>query len=485
MNNGKVIFIVHDVYQEDNVFPIGIGYLAAVLKKYGAGIKICCQDLFHYTNEEMATKFLKNEEYDLIGIGFMAARFKETIVDLCKTVNKYKKNAKLILGGHGPSSIPEYMLKTTKADLVAIGEAEETIVEVLDAILNNRDFKEIKGIVYRDGNDIHVNERRPPIKDLDSIPFPAWNLFPMEIYTTNMKYMRQDADEKLFQIITSRGCVNKCTFCYRMEKGIRFRSMKNVIDEIKSLKEKYGVTYFVMQDELFVASFKRLREFTDALKKEKIKIKYYCGGIRANTVTEEMLSLLEDSGCCYINVGFESVTQKSLDELKKKITVEDNFRAAELIKKFDIAIGINFIWGIWSDNKQTLRDTVDFIKKYNTYDELRTIRPITPYPGCELYYDAISKGLLSGPDDFFEKFRNSDLITVNLTEIPDDKFYKMLFEANKDLILDHYKNNNKDMDEANEMINNFYNLYFKGFVKFRGARHLAREDNIDIEQTPV
>jgi anaerobic magnesium-protoporphyrin IX monomethyl ester cyclase len=475
MKKGKVLFIIHDVYQEDNEFPIGVGYLASMLQNYGAEVSICCQDLYHYSNEELADKFLKNQEYDLIGMGFMAARFEETIVDLCSTVNRYKKKAKVILGGHGPSPIPEYILRRTKADLVAIGEAEETIVEVLDSIVKNRGFRDIKGIAYRDSEGIHINEARPPVKEIDTIPFPAWDLFPMDIYTTNMQYMRQDKNEKAFQIVTSRGCVNQCTFCYRMHKGIRFRSIQNVIEEIKTLKEKYGVTYFVMQDELFVASIKRLKEFTDALNKEQLTIKYFCGGIRANTINEEMLQLLKDSGCCYINVGFESVNQNILDELKKRTTVEDNYKAAELIKKYDIAIGINFIWGSWNDDEQTLQDSVDFIKKYNTYDEVRTIRPITPYPGCEMYYDAIAEGLLSGPEDFFEKFSNSDLITVNFTNLSHDKFYDLLYNANKELILDHYKERDEERNKAHQMIDNFYNLYFKGFTKFRGARHFDKK----------
>jgi radical SAM superfamily enzyme YgiQ (UPF0313 family) len=260
-----------------------------------------------------------------------------------------------------------------------------------------------------------------------------------------------------------------------MEKGIRFRSIPKVIEEIKHLNKTYGVTYFAMQDELFVASVKRLREFTDALEKEHLKIKYFCGGIRADTVTEEMIQLLKQTGCCYINVGFESVTQQCLIEMNKRTTPEDNIRTAKLVNKYDIPIGINFIWGIWSDTAETLRASVDFIKQFNTYDELRTIRPITPYPGCELYYQAIEKGLLTGPEDFFNKFTNSDLLTVNFTKLSNDEFYRVLFEANKELILDHYRHTDGDREEAEQRINDFYNLYFKGFIKFRGPRHFAKK----------
>src|SRR4030043_923529 len=149
MREGKVLLIVHDIYQEDNYLPLGYAYMAAVLKKEGFNVGICCQDVFHYSNEELANLFLKNEDYDLIGVGFLAARFKETVLGLCETLNKYKKGALLVLGGQGPSAIPEYVLEKTGADIVAIGEAEETIIELLKCKLNKGSISQIKGIAYR------------------------------------------------------------------------------------------------------------------------------------------------------------------------------------------------------------------------------------------------------------------------------------------------------------------------------------------------
>ncbi|MCK5232188.1 MAG: B12-binding domain-containing radical SAM protein, partial [Desulfobulbaceae bacterium] len=332
---GKVLFIIHDVYQEDNQFPLGVGYLAAVLRQYGAEVTVCCQDVYHYSNEKLAEKYLKEEEYDLIGIGFLAARFKETVVGLCETVNEYKKGAKIIFGGHGPSSEPEYILENSRGDLVAIGEAEKTVVDVLDAILNGRDFRNVQGIAYKDENGkVHVNERRKPTMKLDSIPFPAWDLFPMDIYTSNLQYHLQRDDEKALQIVAGRGCVNRCTFCYRMEKGVRFRSIDNVLQEMKKLYDDYGVTYFAIQDEIFIASMGRLRDFVEGLKRHGLlhKIKYNIdAGIRADIATDGLATLLKESGCCYVNVGFESVTQECLDDFKKNTTVTDNLTTATLM----------------------------------------------------------------------------------------------------------------------------------------------------------
>lgn len=473
-SNGKVLFIVHDVYQEDNHFPLGYAYMGAMLKRKGYHVEVCCQDVFHYTNEELAEKFLKNQHYDLIGVGFMAARFEETVLGLCETINKNKKDAWLVLGGPGASAIPEYVLKKTGADVAAVGEAEQTIVELLKCKIEGGDRSTVKGIAYRIGNEVIVNERRPVITDLDSIPFPDWSLFPMDKYTTCFKPFRATKKDKALGILTSRGCINRCSFCYRMEKGIRIRSIDNVIGEMVRLNSDYDVSYFYMNDELFVFSKKRVFEFKEALKRAKLKIRYSCSA-RVDVFDREIVNALKESGCVFVNFGMESSDQKVLDLMNKNTIVEENIKAAEITNSAGVGLGLNFIWGNKGDTEESLKNNVKLIKKYNLYDQLRTTRPVTPYPGSDLYYDAIEQGLLSGPEDFFKKFKNSDLSTVNFTDIPNDLFYKMLFEANKDLVIDHYMHTTKNMEEANRIIHDFYNLYFKGQTKFRGARHYERD----------
>ena len=114
------------------------------------------------------------------------------------------------------------------------------------------------------------------------------------------------------------------------------------------------------------------------------------------------------------------------------------------------------------------------LEKYNTYEQIRTLRPPTPYPGSPLYYDAIEMGLLKDPEDFLEKAKNSDLMTVNFTDIPEDQLYRLLFEANKELIIDHFEHTTGDMAEAKRLIDAFYDLYFQRGYDFRGARHYER-----------
>lgn len=164
--------------------------------------------------------------------------------------------------------------------------------------------------------------------------------------------------------------------------------------------------------------------------------------------------------------------------MNKNTTVEQNIRALELVKKCGgIGMGLNFIWNNFGDTEETLKKNVELIKKYNTYYQCRTIRPATPYPGSDLYYKLIEMGKLKGPQDFFEKFKNSDLIFINLMDMPDEKAYELLLEANTELIMDHYKHTGGDMLLAENLIQQFADLYSGKITKFRGARHIDKKDN--------
>jgi anaerobic magnesium-protoporphyrin IX monomethyl ester cyclase len=471
---GKVLFIVHDVYQNDNEFPLGIGYLAAVLKKHGVEVEVACQDIFHWSNEELADLYLKNNSYDLIGFGFLSARFRETVLGLCGTVNKYKKDAWLVLGGHGTTPIADYVLEKTQADIATLGEAEETIVELFDCKVNGGDLSKVKGIAYRTNEGVFINNRRKPVVNLDSIPFPEWSLFPMERYINSLEGFGSGKNRRRIAMLSSRGCINRCNFCYRMEDGIRFRSVDNVIEEIKTLGDRYGVTYFTFFDELFCFPKKKTINFCERVKKENLDIQFDCNA-RVDIFDRETAAALKEAGCVFLNFGFESSDQKVLDLMKKNTTVEENIAAAEIARDAGIGMGLNFLWGNKGDTKDSLQSNIKLIKRFNQYDQLRTMHPPIPFPGSELYCESIERGLLGGPEDFFNKFKNSDLLTVNFTDLPDEEFYKLLFDANKELILDHYTHIKGDMNEANRMIESFYDLYFRGKTKFRGARHYEKK----------
>ena len=466
---GRCLFIIHDLYQSDIYFPLGVGYLSAVLQQAGAEVGIYDMAAHHFTNEELAL-FLDERDYDLIGVSFLASRYKETVEPLLRVIGDHKKDAWLIVGGHGPSSCSEFILRTTPTDVVAIGEAEETIVELLDSKVNSGDRYNIEGIAYKTIGANIINERRPPPQDLDAIPYPAWELFDMDVYTKCLKYSTMELQDRTFSILTSRGCVGKCSFCFRLEKGLRLRNVKNVVKEMEML-QRYGVTFFNLADEYFATSIKGLNEFKDELEQRCIEIKFQTN-VRVDQVNRDVAELLKDIGCTFLNIGFESMDQHVLDLMNKGTTVEQNESAAKIVQRAGIGLGLNLIWGCPGDTADSLKKNVAFIKKWNTYDQLRTIRPVTSYPGTPLYYQAIEQRLLSGPEDFFNQFKNSDLITINFTDLPINEMYPLLFNANKELIIDHCNHTKMSLEDAKSLIQEYRELYFVDHnYKFRGSRH--------------
>jgi len=381
----------------------------------------------------------------------------------------------LVLGGHGPSPIAKYVLRKTNVDIITIGEAEKSIVEIVKEKINRTcNLRSINGIAWRNNEEIFINNREDPISVLDDIPFPLWDCFPIDKYKKNVKIFEQPEQEYSLAAISTRGCINRCNFCYRMEDSIRLRSVNNFVLELKELNDRYQINNFIFSDEMFVLNKKRLIEFEKELNKNNLDIHFSCDA-RVDKIDNEIVTILKRCGCVFVNFGLESTDDRVLKLMNKNTTLEMNKRAVELILSVGgIGMGLNFLWGNIGDTEKSLFENVKFLNKYNTYKQIRTIRPPTPYPGSELYYIAIRNGLLNGAEDFFNKFKNSDLYMVNFTDIPIKRYYELLFEANKELILDHYANTSNDMKSANDLIKQFENLYFNGNIEFRGARTRLR-----------
>ena len=467
---GKVLFIIHDLYQDDIHLPLGPAYLAAVLRQAGAEVEIYDMQAYHYTNQQLA-EHLDNNEYQMICVGFLAARYVNTIHPLLKVIGDHKKSSLLIVGGHGPSPIPSFILEDNPAvDVICIGEAEGTIVD----LYHNLSLNIIPGIAYRYFDCIIINPRRKPVQDLDSIPFPAWDMFPIEIYSKALHLWGQEKEDRCIGFLSSRGCVGQCSFCHRLEgHGVRFRSAKNIVDEMEMLWNKYNINGYFLYDEMFVASYNRLLRIKQELEDRCLQIKFSANA-RVDNLNREKMALLKEIGCTFLNFGVESSSQSVLDLMNKQTSVEQNIKAIELAKEFDIYTGINMLWNCPGDTEKTLIDNVDFLKTYTDYSQLRTVRFLTPYPGSPIYYQSIIEGKLKGPADFFELFTNSDLITVNYMSMPDNKAYKLLFEANSELIHDYQQHTDMSFAEAVDLIESFRRLYFEGDTSFKGARHYEK-----------
>ena len=458
----RILLVAYDNDAYVSYFPQGIAYIAAALRQAGHRVEIYNQDVYHWPESHL-TALLDRERYDVIGLGACGGYYQyRKVLAISAAINKSKQRPFFVLGGHLVSPEPEYFLKKTGADVIVLGEGEETIVDLFSYHFTHREqLGLISGIAYQSLG-ATVSGNRELIKDIDTIPYPAYGLFPIDHYAM-LRNPHIRNGERCMPVLSGRGCTFNCNFCYRMDKGFRPRSAEGIIEEIRMLQKDYAISYVEFSDELLMSSPARTIALNEAFIKAGLNIRYCCNG-RLNFATPEVLKVMKRAGCVFINYGVESLDNKMLEIMNKNLTVTQIIAGVENTLAMGISPGLNIIFGNIGETKEMLKKDVEFLLKYDDQAQLRTIRPVTPYPGSPLYYYAIEKGLLKGIEDFYEnKHTNSDLLTVNFTDMSDEEFYRALLEANL-ILIHHYYNKkcNKTMIEASDLYQN-KNVNFRGF----------------------
>ena len=459
----KILLVVYDNDSYISVFPLGLAYLASVCRNAGHEVKIYNQDVYHWTESHLFD-LLNKERFDVIGVGVIGGYYQyRRLLKISEAINQSKNRPFYIIGGHGPSPEPEYFLKKTQADAAVIGEGEITIIELLEALERKKELSSVHGIAFLANGKCIQTTRRTPIPDIDNIPFPAWDLFPMDHYAL-LRAAHIKNSERCMLVLSGRGCAFGCNFCYRMDEGHRPRSSESIIEEIQILQKDYAISYIEFQDELLMNSVRRTIELCESFIKSKLKFKWFCNG-RLNYAKSEVLKVMKEAGCAFINYGIESLDEKALRAMKKGLAVKQIISGIENTLAAGISPGYNIIFGNIGETAESLRLGVEFLLKYDDHAQMRTIRPVTPYPGSPLYYYAIQKGLLKDCEDFYEnKHINSDLLSVNFTNLSDDEFHKLLYGANKKLMENYYS------FQLKKALENAQKLYLEKDTSFRGFR---------------
>jgi radical SAM superfamily enzyme YgiQ (UPF0313 family) len=246
-----------------------------------------------------------------------------------------------------------------------------------------------------------------------------------------------------------------------MDEGFRKRAIPAVIEEVKFLRKRYRITYLDFADELTTVSDARTTELCEQL--IPLNMKWMCNG-RLNLVNPAILKLMKRAGCQFINYGIESMDDEVLRLMDKKQTTEQIYKGIEATLAEGISPGFNIIMGHIGDTPETIKKGLEFILKYDDGAQRRTMLPVTPFPGSQLFQEAINRGLLKDTEDFYEKHKNSDLQTVNFTNIPDDEFNMLMYDCNKALLNNYYTK------QLASVLRQAEDLYIKQNISFRGFR---------------
>lgn len=462
----KILMVAYDNDSYITWFPQGLAYLASAARNVGHEVTIYQQDIFHWPDSHL-TEYLDNNDFDVVEVSVIGGYYQyHKLMSLSTAINSSKKREKFkyTIGGHGPAAAPEYFLRKTNANVVGIGEGEVTFVELMDAFAGKRTLESVDGIAYIDSEGKYIRTKvRKLIENIDEIAWPAYDLFDMTYYSL-LRLPNIKNSERCMPVLSGRGCIFQCNFCYRLDKGFRPRSAKSIIEEVEFLKKEYNIKYIAFSDELLMSSRERTLELCQAFIDADLNVKWDCNG-RLNFADVDVLSKMKEAGCVFINYGIESLDNDTLKVMHKGLTRDMIIRGVENTLKVGISPGLNIIYGNINEPLSAIDDAVEFLLKYDDHAQMRTIRPVTPYPGSELFDYAVENGLLKDVEDFYEnKHLNSDLLSVNFTQYTDDEIYNALYNANMKLI----KKYQEIQSETSARI--CADLYLNRNASFRGFR---------------
>lgn len=353
----KVLLVYPNFRDREAYPPLGIAYLASVLKKNN--IEFAILDTTFTQNWKDFRKEVKKQHPTIVGFSYPSSYAVHALRGATIVKSLFPKT-KVVMGGPHPTIFPEETVLNGNIDFVVIGEGEVTFIELIRALERKSELKDIKGICYKENEKASVIESRDYIKDLNSLPFPAWQSFP-----TLPQYFRYSGSG--ISLMGSRGCPFRCSFCQpTLQKifgsKVRFRSSESVIEEIKYLKS-LGIKKLVFQDDILTLRKVWIEKLCDLMIEEAVNTTWFCNS-RVEIITAELLEKMKNAGLGKVALGVESGSQRILDEvLQKGIKISDTINAFRLCREAKIKTTAFTMLGSPTESCKELNETIALIKK--------------------------------------------------------------------------------------------------------------------------
>lgn len=412
--------------------PMGLAYIAANLLKNNLEASIIDAYAKNF-NIEKTFEAVKEYSPGLVGINVLtpAAPIAHRLAALIK---KYNNKIIVVFGGSHSALMPNETLSDKNVDIVVRAEGEFTLLEIARS-LNSADFSRIKNISYRRGGEVIHNPDGEYITNLDTLPFPAWKLLDLKLYNPPPHW---DIKNPSLPIMASRGCPYRCTYCSlkTMGRGYRMRSPENIADEIEWLVNDFKIKQVMFMD----AAFPLNRKWGFAVCEEIIKrglnnkVVWLCE-TRVNHVDLELLKKMKQAGCRRVAFGVESGNQELLNNIKKGFKLNQVREGFELAKKAKLETIAYFMLGLPGETPEKSAETIKFAKELDA--DYVKFNLTVPYPGTEMYDQAVKEGTLKSLDwELFTSF--SSMTEFDPVYVPSGLTKDILMNTQKKAIREYY-----------------------------------------------
>lgn len=487
--------------------PFGSMAIIQSLRKIGENAKFYNIDYFRYSHEEIEAYF-KEHQYDVVGISAVVSTAYAYTKYLAKLIRAVSPHTKIIVGGNLAASA-EILLRKSEIDFCVTGDGEIIIRNLIRALykksIDYEELSQIKGICYLDENGEFCFTGYGEKPSSEEIEFPDYDILEADgslLYFISDKVAERfygyegviEPGKTMAQVTMAKGCVARCTFCHRWEKGFRVLPTDGVIRHIRDLIARYNVGFLVIADENFGADRKAAWEM--AVRLGELGLKWLVSGVRTNTVTKESLQHWKDNGCVSVYYGIESGSQKMLDVMEKKTTVQTNINALKWTGEVGINTIIQLVLGLPGENQKTIDETIDFLKivspwikqwKGKIASEAISINYAQALPGTPLYESARQRGLIGldvdTEEEYLIKISDTDAYKedhfINNTGLPMLQVLMWRPQILAHLDLHHYKEHVKEIGggDVEHTLWHVLSYYFR-VVGYRLYRRFTRRQRI-------
>jgi radical SAM superfamily enzyme YgiQ (UPF0313 family) len=372
---------------EMHVPPIGLMYLASSIRAALPGVEVrIVESSLSCPDDEGFLRILREYQPDVIGLRSIAFFLEE--LQRVASLARAHSDAALIVGGPIVKAYKQRLFEELPEIEIAVqGEGEQALAELLSGASPSA----VPGILYRDGGHVVENAERLEGAAIDSLPFPAYDLIDIGQYQRQLSYAYNHRRQGV--LLTSRGCVYGCTYCFSHWKGIRLRSAANIFQEIAALYDRHGIRDFYIIDDIFNVDVKRSLALFDMIQTAGFKLRmYFVNGLRADIASEKFVDRAIEAGAIWFTYAVESATEEIQNLVRKHLNLEKARQIIAYTQNQNVAVNISTMYGFPTETREIAQRTLDWLGELPKASLLPYHFCLRFFPGCEINQQAIEAG---------------------------------------------------------------------------------------------